>query len=988
MPKRLMYSALLCLLLVAALPPATQAQVAADGRPDQIILTPPERNQSLRSVTGTDYLSPPTEAPRGFTHMLLRWQANVPEGAAMQLEVRASADGNTWTPWNAVEENGDLWMPDDGPNTTWSQTIDAGFVARFWQVRGSFTPAPSGALPALQRVDVNTVNTNTFAPKQNINATPRVQPNGAIAKPRVVSRTEWGSPDGQGSRVKPSYYPVNHAVVHHTADSNTLLDNEPNWAARVRAEWSFHTYTRGWGDVGYNYLIDPNGVIYEGRAGGDDAVAFHDTANYGSMGVVIIGTYNSVQPTSPSQDSLVRLLSWKAAQKRIDPLGRSYYYGCAISTYCYPYNFGAIVLNIAGHRNVMPGQTTCPGDKTIDILPNVRNRVKQALDGTPADNGDLEIDELESSFARSNANWYDATCGAGGHTYYTFGTDNPAESTNGATWRPNIPASDTSEPQSYRVFAHIPQGCGIGTAPYATQKAVYNIHSADGDFQRTVDQNTADEWVDLGLYRFNAGTDGAVELNDLTGDSFNAQRVVFFDSVKWVPESDSTNVALVNVAYDKNTVAAGDLLRISFTLKNIGDTTLYSQEPQIDLAANGGLDGPDNGYVYDQDECFLGDTNGSYPAYPKESGRFRVALGLASVNPASASNINCAGSFGGYPWRWGLNQPLAPGAEQTVIGYVRFRTPGQYTLQAGVVQEYFKYYVEGASTATVTVTPEQFSPDVSAFDAQLRPVANVYRMGNVPDNLLARTRNPLSIPRGDYVGSFAWDGSFTDWGNNGPLDIADSFVIEQTRSFIAPVSGDYTFLTSSDDGSWLWVDGKPVVDNYGLHAANAITGTVKLDAGMHTLSFKYFNRGGSAAAGYAVRLPGISGTTPSGADASSIPPTATNGFEAINDELAAGTPRIGNIFAMPPAIGLVADDQGGAGVNRMRVRINDGEWQETLTSQVQLGPDLFPNGSYRIQYSAVDNAGNISPMREIAFKVDTTMEIAHTFMPFVSIPTK
>ncbi len=611
--------------------------------------------------------------------------------------------------------------------------------------------------------------------------------------------------------------------------------------------------------------------------------------------------------------------------------------------------------------------------------------MKQALDGTPADNGDMEIDELETSFAHSNANWHDASCGAGGHTYYTFGTDNPAESTNSATWRPNVPTSDT-----YRVFVHIPQGCGLGTAPYATQKAVYKIHSADGDFQRTVDQNTADEWVDLGLYNFNAGTDGAVELSDMTGEPFSARKVVFFDSVKWIPESDSTNVALVSTVYDSNTVAAGGLLRVIFTLKNIGSSTLYSQDPQIDPTANGGLDGPDNGYVYDQDECFLGDASGSYPAYPKESGRFRVALGLTGASPASASNINCSSSFGDYPWRWGLNQPLAPGAQQTVIGYIRFRTPGQYTLQAGIVQEYFKYYVEGANTATVTVTPEQFSPDVSAFDAQLRPVANVYRMGNVPDNMLARTHNPLSIPRGDYVGSFAWDGSFIDWGNGGPFDVADNFVIEQTRSFIAPVSGDYTFLTSSDDGSWLWVDGKLAVDNHGLHAPSAFTGTMTLNAGMHTLSYKYFERSGQASAGYAIRLPRASGsrTTASTGDDAGMPPTATNGFAAINDELAAGTPRIGNTFAMPPAITIGADDQGGTGVNRVRVRINDGAWQETLTSMIQLSPSLFPDGSYRIQYGAVDNVGNISPMREVDFKVDTTMQIAHTFLPFMNTAKK
>ncbi|MFN7929681.1 MAG: hypothetical protein U0Y68_17395 [Blastocatellia bacterium] len=50
-----------------------------------------------------------------------------------------------------------------------------------------------------------------------------------------------------------------HLLVHHTANANTATD----WAAVVRAIWSFHIFTNGWSDIGYNYLIDPN-VIYEG----------------------------------------------------------------------------------------------------------------------------------------------------------------------------------------------------------------------------------------------------------------------------------------------------------------------------------------------------------------------------------------------------------------------------------------------------------------------------------------------------------------------------------------------------------------------------------------------------------------------------------------------------------------------------------------------------------------------------------------------------
>ncbi|KPV48801.1 N-acetylmuramoyl-L-alanine amidase, partial [Kouleothrix aurantiaca] len=349
------------------------------------------------------------------------------------------------------------------------------------------------------RIEVNTVDASGPPPQASHAAAAAA----AIGKPSVVSRVGWGSPDGQGSRVKPYYYPVNHMVVHHTADSNSLTGSEQSWADRVRAEWSFHTYSRGWGDVGYNYLIDPNGVIYEGRAGGDDVVAFHDTANYGSMGVVLIGTYANVPPTQAAQDALVRLLAWKSAQKNIDPLGRSYYYGCDISSYCRPYNAGAVVLNIAGHRQVTPGHTTCPGDQALAYLPGIRDRVKRMVsDNTSTGNtgSDLVVDDGSSGFAMSPTAWHDASCGYDGHTYWTYATDGASE--NSATWRPTIPTTGR-----YRVFVHIPQGCGLGSSPYASTAAAYRIHSAEGNTTRTVDHNTASSWVDIGAYQFNAGTD-------------------------------------------------------------------------------------------------------------------------------------------------------------------------------------------------------------------------------------------------------------------------------------------------------------------------------------------------------------------------------------------------------------------------------------------------------------------------------------------------
>lgn len=971
MRQRLLFITLFAIALCALyLAPARFSRAQDDpnrGVPDQVLLTPglgPDLpGPDARTAAAADYLSPPMAAARPFTHMLLRREASVPEGAAIALEVRASGDGASWTDWVAVEENDDLWSEADGPDVAWSQTIAVGGSAQLWQVRAHYTPAPGGALPTLRAIQVNTVDAS--APPPAAEPAPPAAPNAvvppepsaapsAIGKPSVVSRTAWGSPDGQGSRVKPYYYPVNHMVVHHTADSNTLTGGEQSWSDRVRAEWAFHTYSRAWGDVGYNYLIDPNGTIYEGRAGGDDAVAFHDTANYGSMGVVLIGTYANVPPTQAAQDALVRLLAWKASQKGIDPLGSSYYYGCDISSYCRPYNAGATVLNIAGHRQVTPGHTTCPGDQTIAYLPGIRDRVKRMVSDGGADSADLIVDDLEQSFARSPVDWHEAGCGYNGHTYWTYATDGAPE--NSATWRPTLPSAGR-----YRVFVHIPQGCGLGTSPYASGQALYRIHSAEGNATRTVDHNTASSWVDIGAYQFNAGSDGAVELYDNTGEPLSAGKVLFFDAIKWEPDSSVTGAQLTKVAFERTALASGELLKVALTIRNIGTTTLHGQAPRVDPTAGGGLNNPNNGYVYDQDECFVGNSQSSYPSFPKEDDRVRVVLGWAGWD--KRANNSCAGATSDYPWRWGLSADLAPNQEQTIVGYVRFRDAGSYTLQAGIVQENVQYLAQGVSPTAIQVSGEKIAPVAASYDSSLRPLAQVYQLGGIPDNFLARTRNPLSIPRGQYVGSFAWDGAWINWGEGGPLGLTDQFLIEQTRSFYAAAGGTYTFRTSSDDGSWLWVDGKPVVVNNGLHADAAATGQIDLAPGVHVLSFKYFERTGDASAGYDVQAPG------------------DTQFRTLPDALGGGAVSFGGTFADAPWLRVPADDQGGKGVDHIHWSWDGASWNDTPGALLDLG--RLANGGYTLRYQAVDGAGNAGPQQTLAFSVNTNLTVRRVYLPVV-----
>jgi hypothetical protein len=899
------------------------------------------------------YLSPITAAPKPFTNLLLRWEAAVPAGAGLQIEVRVSLDGAAWSEWGPVSVNPELWMPEDGPEVFWGEDMYAGEGAQLWQVRATYFAAPDGALPQLRRVDVNTVDARFGPPEPQPDTLPPGM-FGLLSRPAVVSRTAWGSPDGQGSRVAPAYRGVTHMVIHHTADSNSLASGQ-RWSDRVRAIWSFHTVTRGWGDIGYNFLIDPSGVIYEGRAGGDNAVAFHDTANYGSMGVSMIGTYNTAAPSDSAINSLVDLLTWKADQRDIDPMGRSFYYGCSISKYCSPFNAGSIVNTISGHRDVTPGHTTCPGDRLASMIPGIRERVQARLSGgeAPPDNGDLTIDNRESSFERSAAQWYESSCGLESGSVYTFATDNPAESTNRAVWRANLPAAGR-----YQVLVHIPQGCNLGQL---TTRALYRVSAANGVQEVAVNQSTAGEWVSLGSHDFAAGNQGSVELTDLTGEALSSQRLVFFDSVRWVKEDPAAaKLDVLQVSYDRSSVPAGELLKVTFTVKNSGPIAIEGQAPQA-----GSSYSLADSYVYEEGECFQPPEGQGYPSYPKELGRIRVMLGPADPSRLPA----CGGDSGGYPWRWGINGRLEPGEVREVVGYLRLRTPGVLSLQAGAINEYVGYLAQGSGAATITVTPERQLPAPAAYDELLRPLAHVYRLGDAPDNLLARSQDAGAALRGAYAGSFPWHGEMAAWGDGGPLPqepaLVDRFLVEQTRVFVAPVSGAYTFRITAADGGWLWVDGQLVAGGAGGQDGAERLGTMTLSAGRHVLSYKGLERGGAATMGYAVQQPGAAGFLPV--------------QDGLGGAGVGGEERLGASFRQLGGLTLAADDMGGAGVARLLVSTDGGELLEHPGGLATLGP--LADGWHSVRYKAVDSAGNESEERSLRFRVDSAMVIYRTFVP-------
>ncbi|MBI2464439.1 SpoIID/LytB domain-containing protein [Candidatus Peregrinibacteria bacterium] len=162
---------------------------------------------------------------------------------------------------------------------------------------------------------------------------------------------------------------VSKFIIHHTATSKNLDNPE----AAIRSIYYYHAITRKWGDIGYNYIIDPKGKIYEGRFGGEKVVGAHaGRANTGSIGIAVLGNYENEDVPLPVIQSLINLIGEKASLYAIQPDGRSSFRGENIP-------------NILGHRDVM--DTSCPGAKLYAKIPDLRKLIAGAINTKPSTSG-------------------------------------------------------------------------------------------------------------------------------------------------------------------------------------------------------------------------------------------------------------------------------------------------------------------------------------------------------------------------------------------------------------------------------------------------------------------------------------------------------------------------------------------------------------------------------------------------------------------------
>ena len=187
-------------------------------------------------------------------------------------------------------------------------------------------------------------------------------------KPQIYSRAQWGADEGMRDKTALHYFEVHAGFVHHTVNANDYSRAEV--PGIIRSIYAYHTKSRGWSDIGYNFLVDRFGRIWEGRYGGiDRPVVGAHTLNYNDYAFAMsaIGNYDVTQPSSAMVAAYGALFAWKLSLHGVDASSTSQQVGSKV--------FPAI----NGHRDA--ASTACPGKYLYARIPDIRRLAAAAQRG-------------------------------------------------------------------------------------------------------------------------------------------------------------------------------------------------------------------------------------------------------------------------------------------------------------------------------------------------------------------------------------------------------------------------------------------------------------------------------------------------------------------------------------------------------------------------------------------------------------------------------
>ncbi len=187
-------------------------------------------------------------------------------------------------------------------------------------------------------------------------------------KPVIYSRAQWGADESDRDAGSLHYFEVHAGFVHHTVNANNYTRAQV--PGILRSIYAYHTKSRGWSDVGYNFLVDRFGRIWEGRYGGVDrpVVGAHTLGyNDDSFAMSAIGNFELVQPTQVMIEAYGALFAWKLSLHGVT--------ATSMKQYVTKRYFKAI----NGHRDA--ASTACPGKYLYAQIPEIRRLAGEAQRG-------------------------------------------------------------------------------------------------------------------------------------------------------------------------------------------------------------------------------------------------------------------------------------------------------------------------------------------------------------------------------------------------------------------------------------------------------------------------------------------------------------------------------------------------------------------------------------------------------------------------------
>ena len=349
----------------AALRPAS---APALGRPTAFSLDLTGRlgagGGAARTAGGWQTL-PAVRAPYRFDVLGLAWS----RGARVQAQVRTRRRGDAWSAWTALHAAGDH-APDGAPaiagtEPCWTGTADKLQVRLRGvphRLRANFVRARPTALAARR-----------LARRARARVSRRGPSAGAAQLPAIIPRSAWGG-DAFPPKQEVLYGTVVCGFVHHTVTANEYGPEDS--AAIVLGICRYHRDHNGWNDIGYNFLVDRYGQVFEGRAGGvDQPVVGAQAQGYNSVstGAACLGDFTAESFTEQGLEALARLLAWKLPLHAAPVEGPITVISQGGEANRYRAGTPVTLERISGHRD---GNTTeCPGDTLYATLPTLRTRV-------------------------------------------------------------------------------------------------------------------------------------------------------------------------------------------------------------------------------------------------------------------------------------------------------------------------------------------------------------------------------------------------------------------------------------------------------------------------------------------------------------------------------------------------------------------------------------------------------------------------------------